>query len=207
MEFVGLEGGGKATVLSELAAEIARRDHHAAVETIRSPAIGHRRAQLSNIRLAATYYRTGEHLSRRDRSELSGVVRRSAVLARLKSRGWTFVDEGPRHRLFALVASGVLEDGSQMLRRLHPPDLIVSVRCEPVLAVQRLRSKHSRHWSHQMDSRSLLERLERYVAGERRLLAGQGVPVLTCMNDRGSASDAAARLASVLLQWRDEHAS
>jgi hypothetical protein len=207
VELVGLEGGGKATVLRELVTELTRRNHPAVAETIRSPAIGHRRATLSNVPLAAAYYRESAPVSRRDRTELSGVVRRSAVLARLQPLGWTFVDEGPRHRLFALVANGVVEDGSQMLRRLHKPDLIVSVRCEPPLAAQRLRTKHANHWSHQMDPGPLMARLERYASAEARLLAGQSVPVLTCQNDEGAASDVAARLASMLLQRRERHAS
>ncbi len=200
IEFIGVEGVGKQTVIAHLAATL--QEQGLAVATVR---LGARPRQLPTALLVP---RLATHLAlehtrrsegRRDLANVRTLALRSGALAWLCRRsGCVLVDEGPRHRTLALAADGMLLRPDRVLAALPRPDLVVSLRADLEQCVSRLRQKPPDHWSHDLGDEPLKARLARYLAHERALRAASSVPIIDSDNADHPPTTTASDLATLL---------
>jgi len=199
VEFVGPNGSGKATIIDELSRQLTNRGEAAETVSFRSTNVSLWQGLRNNPALARKVIR-GPILTRRMRV----IVRRDAMLQRLPATTRTLVDEGPRHGLMSLAASGQLSDIKEHLAALREPDIIVAMQADITVLLPRLRRKHDRHWSHDYNDMRLTERLARYLAIQDDFVRRTPIPVVYCANGPGSLTETATALLDDLLQLESQ---
>ena len=199
IEFVGLPGAGKTSLIEATRSQLGLRGLSARAEPI---GLFDRREALRALLFALVRPRLSVRLIRSLRTRRSVVLagsllRRERIAVRLsKGRGCTLVDEGPLHAI-AMFAMAGAHDAIAVVNAVTMPAVAVMVVIEPRLAAARTRLRYERGETNRLTSVWTHEELERFEKHVNEMLPYLRCPILRTdgsVDVDVQASDLAERL-------------